>query len=165
MAVSPRQVRQLMGNFATGCTIVTMSGDPPHGMTANAVSSVSLDPPLVLICVDHETKSYEMLTEGGIDSFCINILTKDQQNLAEHFAGMNELDDSPFETQPVFTDETGAPIFEESLTYLDCIVHADHRAGDHTIYIGEVKGGETLQTDAEPLTFYQGGWGTVTLHE
>lgn len=159
--LSSDEFRRVMGHFATGVTVATMPSDPVHGMTANAVSSVSLDPPLVLICVDHETESYELFAEDEIDGFCINILTADQQPLGEHFAGMAELDDDPFESRPTRTAESGAPIFTDSLAFLDCSRHSEHRAGDHTIYVGHVEAGESLNADAPPLTFYTGDWGTL----
>ena len=165
MPIEPTQFRQLVGNFATGCTAVTMNSDPPHGLTANAFASVSLEPPLVLVCVDHDTESYEFLSDGGVDSFCVNILAKEQQDIAEYFAGMSDSDDDPFETEATLTDETGAVVFEESLAYLDCSVYDAHEAGDHTIYVGEVKSADALQPTAEPLVFYQGGWGTIAMDE
>ena len=165
MPVSATQLRQLMGNFATGCTVVTMAADPPHGLTANAFTSVSIDPPLILVCVDHETESYEILSEGDVERFCINILAREQRDLAEHFAGMDEIDDDPFKAHVSSDIDAGAPVFEENLAYLDCTTYESHEAGDHTIYLGEVVNGDALRADAEPLTFYQGGWGTIDLDE
>jgi len=146
-----------MGNFATGCTVVTLPGEEPHGMTANAFSSVSLDPPLCLVCVDHDTTCYERLS-SGTDAYGVNILTEDQQDLGEYFADMIELDEDPFETRPTRTEVTGAPIFEESIAYVDCTVEAAHEAGDHTIYVGRAEAGELLDGDAEPLLFFRGHW-------
>lgn len=126
-------------------------------MTANAVSSVSLDPPLCLVCVDHGTECYELLS-GGTDSYCLNILAADQQDLGDHFANIDELPDDPFETRPTRTEATGAPIFENALAYVDCTVDAAHEAGDHTIYVGRVQAGEVLDADADPLLFFRGQW-------
>lgn len=163
MPLNPALLREVMGNFATGCTVVTLPGDPPHGMTANAFSSVSIDPPLCLISVDHETSTYEKL-ENDIDAYCINILSEDQQDLAEHFAGMIELNDNPFESRGTRTEETGSPIFESSLAYVDCSINAVHPAGDHTLYIGEIKSTEVLNS-GNPLTFFRGQWGTIDQHD
>jgi len=162
MSVSSDRLRELMGNFATGCTVVTLPGDPPHGMTANAFSSVSLDPPHCLINVDHTTRTHELLS-GEVDSFCVNILAEEQQPLAEHFAGMRELDEDPFEHAETQAEKTGAPVFASSLAYLDCSVDAAHPAGDHTIYVGAVQSADVLET-ADPLTFFRGRWGTIDLH-
>ena len=165
MPISATQLQQLMGNFATGCTVVTMASDPPHGLTANAFTSVSLNPPLVLVCVDHSTETYEILSSGEAEGFCVNVLAHDQRDLAEHFAGMDELDADPFKTRISTDVDAGAPVFKRDLVYLDCRTNESHEAGDHTIYLGEVEDGDVLRIDTEPLTFYQGGWGTITPDE
>lgn len=161
MSVDSDTFRRVMGNFATGCTVVTLPGEEPHGMTANAVSSVSLEPPLCLVCVDHGTTSYELLSEGSADGYCVNILAEDQRDLAEHFAGMAELDENPFEARPVRTEATGAPVFEDSIAYLDCTIEAAHEAGDHTIYVGRAETAEIADPEADPLLFFRGQWGSL----
>lgn len=157
MTVSEDTFRELMSQFATGVTVVTVSGDGPHGMTANAVSSVSLDPPLCLVCVDHETRLYERF-DDGIEHFCVNILSAEQQDLGEHFAGMAQLEGSPFETRSSQVTDEGAPVFDDSLAYLACSIEAMHPAGDHDIVVGRVTDGELLDPSAEPLLFFQGEW-------
>jgi flavin reductase (DIM6/NTAB) family NADH-FMN oxidoreductase RutF len=144
---------------------MTDESGAPHGLTANAFSSVSLDPPLVLVCVDHDTKSYELLNSENADGFCINILAKSQQDLGEYFANMTELDEDPFETRVLPDIDTHAPVLEHSLAYLDCSMYESHIAGDHTIYLGEVTQGDFLNAEADPLTFYSGEWGTILLDE
>ncbi|UHQ96289.1 flavin reductase family protein (plasmid) [Natrinema halophilum] len=141
--------------------MVTLARDPPHGLTANAFTSVSLDPPLVLVSVDHETKTYELLESGEVDGFCVNILSADQQFLGEYFAGMADDEESPFESEATTTGPTGAVIFEESLAYIDCEVYDAVEQGDHTLYIGEVQGADVLSEDAEALTFFRGEWGSL----
>ena len=162
MPIDETEFRNVMGNFATGCTVVTFPDTPPHGMTANAFSSVSLDPPLCLVCVDHDTTSYELLSNGEMESFAVNILERSQQDLAEYFANMTELDEDPFEDRPTTSGVEGAPIFTDSLAYADCTLHAAHPAGDHTIYVGYAEDAEILDEDGDPLTFFRGGWGTTT---
>lgn len=160
MSVDPDRFRSVFGNFATGVTVVTYPSDPPHGITANAVTSVSLDPPLALVCIDHGTKSYELLEGGEVDGFCFNILSADQRHLGEYFADMLELEPTPFETDSTRTEASGAPIFEESLAYADCSLRDAFPAGDHTIYVGEVQAaGELAEGDA--LTFFRGEWGRL----
>jgi flavin reductase (DIM6/NTAB) family NADH-FMN oxidoreductase RutF len=154
-------LREVMGNFATGVTVVTFE-NADHGLTANAFSSVSLDPPLVLVCVDHDTRSYELLNSGEEDSFCVNILSEKQQHLGEYFAGMTELEDDPFEAEASTTASTGAPIFEDSLAYVDCNVWEEVPAGDHTIYIGEVQAADVLNEETNGLTFFRGEWGEIS---
>ena len=157
----PDTYREAIGSFATGVTVVTFPSDPLHGLTANAVSSVSLDPPLVLVCIDHDTESYELVESGAVDGYCINVLAADQQHLGEYFARMRELEESPFETEPTATGATGAPVFEESLAYLDCEVRESHPAGDHTIYVGAVQNAAVLDEEAPGLTFFRSDWGTT----
>lgn len=153
--------RDVMGNFATGVNVVTFPGGQ-HGLTANAFSSVSLDPPLVLVCVDHGTNSYELLSEGEVDGFCVNMLTADQQHLGEYFANMLDLEKNPFETEDTRTAPSDSPIFEDSLAYADCKIWDDVEAGDHTIYIGEVQEADVLNPDASALTFFRGAWGELS---
>lgn len=155
--------RNAMGQFATGVTVVTFPpADDPHGITVNAFTSTSLAPPLVLVCLDHDTKSYELLASGDADVFCVNVLAATQQSLGEHFAGMTELD-APFaDTQ---TDVTGAPYFEDALAYFDCTVHATFEAGDHTVYVGRVETATVLDDSSDPLTFFRGEWGTHSATE
>ncbi|MDZ7730575.1 MAG: flavin reductase family protein [Natrialbaceae archaeon] len=153
--------RHVTGTFATGVTVTTLPGDPPHGLTANAFTSVSLEPPLVLVCLDHETESHERFTNNEADGYCVNVLAADQQHLGEHFASITELEESPFEAEPTTTAVTGAPIFEESLAYLDCSLHDSLRAGDHTIYVGEVEEMGVLDAKSPALTFFRGEWGEL----
>lgn len=160
MTVDGDTLRRVMGNFATGVTVLVQPTDPPHGMTANAFSSVSLDPPLVLVCVDHSTECYEVF-EDGVTEFAFTILSAEQRDLGEHFAGMSELSESPFDARPTRTAETGTPIFESGLAYLDCTLDAAHPAGDHTIYVGAVEAADVLNPAADALTFFQGDWGTL----
>ncbi|PSQ17567.1 flavin reductase [Halobacteriales archaeon QS_8_69_26] len=160
MSVDPDEFRGVMGRFATGVTVVTLPSDPPHGITVNAFSSVSLSPPLVLICIDHDTRAYELLSEE-VDGYSVNVLTTEQRDLGEYFANMVDLDRDPFEADPTRTGESGAPVFEESLAYVDCTVDAAHAAGDHTVYVGAVEAAEVLSPDADPVTFYDGKWGRL----
>lgn len=165
MTVEPDQLREVMGTFATGVTVVTFSSEPVHGLTVNALSSLSLEPPLVLICIDHGTNTYELLEDSDVDGYCVNILHQEQRHLGEYFAGMTELDESPFESEQTQTRETGAPVFEDSLAYLDCSIESAYPEGDHTIYVGAVETAEVQRPDAAPLTFYQGNWGTIHTDE
>lgn len=157
-----------MGRFATGVTVVTLPGEQPHGITVNAFSSVSLDPPLVLVCIDHGTRAYELLDghDGdAVEGYCVNVLAADQRDLGEHFADIVDLGADPFESEPTRVEESGAPVFEESLAYADCTVETAHEAGDHTIYLGRVESAATLRPEAEPVTFYDGEWGTIALED
>lgn len=136
-AISPSDFRQALGAFATGVTIVTTrAGEIIHGLTANAFCSLSLVPPLVLVCVDKKAQSHNLIIAGGC--FAINILTAQQKNLSERFA-QNHLDGKErFAGVSYAQALTGAPILEHVLSWLDCKLVATHEGGDHTIFVGEV---------------------------
>ncbi|WP_336035052.1 flavin reductase family protein [Halobacterium yunchengense] len=149
--------RAAMGQFATGVTVVTFPpADDPHGITVNAFASASLDPPLVLVCLDHDTESHRLLADGDADAFCVNVLAAGQRALGEHFAGMAAVDDPFADTT---TAATGAPVFADALAAIDCSVHASFAAGDHTVYVGRVEEARVLDDAGDPLTFFRGEWG------
>ena len=152
------QLRTVMGNFAAGVTVVTLP-EPNHGITVNAFASVSLDPPLVLICIDHGTETHERLS-ADTDGYCVNVLAGDQRHLGEHFARIAEHGD-PFHEEPTRTEVTGAPVFEESLAYLDCSVYETVEAGDHTVYVGEVEAAEAFRPGTSALTYFRGEWDRI----
>lgn len=154
--VDSDQFREVMGNFAAGVTVVTLP-EPAHGITVNAFASVSLDPMLILICIDHGTETHQRL-QADTEAFCVNILSADQQYLGEFFANMTDLDDSPFETAPTTTAATGTPIFKEAIAYLDCTLADAIEAGDHTIYLGEVEAADVQRPSAPALTYFRGKW-------
>ena len=83
-----KDFRGVMGNFIAGVTVVTLPGDPPHGITVNSFTSVSLEPILISICLEHNSEAYKRLKEGMNDTFCINILAADQKWIGEYFAKM-----------------------------------------------------------------------------
>jgi flavin reductase (DIM6/NTAB) family NADH-FMN oxidoreductase RutF len=147
--------RKALGAFATGVTVITTAGPADHyGMTANAFSSVSLDPPLVLVCVVSGTRGAEALTTNGV--FAVNVLTEEQEQLSNYFAsrsrpnGRSAFDEVPFED-----GVTGSPLIKGCAAHLDCRLHSEYEAGDHTIFIGEV---QAMAVDGEtrPLLFHGG---------
>lgn len=160
--VQADQYRRVTGSFATGVTVTTLPGDPPHGLTANAFCSVSMEPPLVQVCVSEDTTSYDLLESGEADGFCVNILAADQRDLGEYFANMIEMSDSPFEVKSTSVSESGAPVFDESLAFIDCAVWDSIPAGDHTFYVGEVQEMDVLNPEKDGLTFFRGEWGEVS---
>ena len=144
--------RKIMGQFATGVTVMTMkNGDETWGMTANAVTSVSLDPPLVLVCVEKGNQTHPRVSEAGC--FALNILAADQQELSDRFAFVGPKDCSGLD---VTTDTTGAPILAGTLGHVDCQVHEVVTAGDHDIFLGEIVGGAFCE--GAPLLFFAGGY-------
>jgi flavin reductase (DIM6/NTAB) family NADH-FMN oxidoreductase RutF len=152
---SGAEFRQALGAFATGVTVITTRGeDHSYGMTANAFSSVSLDPPLVLVCVISGTTGAEMIERNG--AFTVNILAADQEPISRYFAWK----DRP-RGREAFTEiahrlgATGCPIIDGVAAHLDCRLAAAHEAGDHLIYIGEVQA-LAIAPDAQPLLFHAG---------
>ena len=150
MAFDPMLQRQIMGRFATGVTVVTTRyGEQISGMTANAVMSLSLDPPLIVVSVDRQSNMHGHLTQG--QCYAINVLKHDQEDLSRRFAKPGPKD---FSDLKLTVAETGAPIFVDTLAYVDCRVVEVVPAGDHDMFIGEPLAGETY--DGEPLIFYSG---------
>jgi flavin reductase (DIM6/NTAB) family NADH-FMN oxidoreductase RutF len=149
--ISPDDFRRVLGHFATGVTIVTTcdADERPTGLTASAFSSVSLDPPLVLICVDHKSQSYPALREAG--RFAINVLHLEHEPISRRFA-TTRLD--KFEGVAFRMGELGVPLIEGALAHLECRTVNAHVEGDHTIFVGRV---ESIQVgEGEPLLYYRG---------
>src|SRR5437660_4979831 len=141
-----------MGRFATGVTVVTTRvGEELFGMTASAVASLSLDPPLVLVCVDKRTALLEALKQSR--AFAMNILREDQEALSRRFAtrGPKEFGDIALTTAV-----TGAPIFAEALGWVDCKVTDIFPGGDHEILLGEIVAGD--YREGRPLLYFHGNY-------
>jgi flavin reductase (DIM6/NTAB) family NADH-FMN oxidoreductase RutF len=153
--------RQTVGAFATGVTVITTHGEADaYGMTANAFSSVSLDPPLVLVCVISGTVGARTIERNGV--FAVNILGMHQEPISRYFASRDRPSGhEAFGEIPYFSAVSGAPILERASAYLDCRVVAKHEAGDHEIFIGEVL---ALGVDGSvrPLLFHGGKYAGVT---
>ena len=145
--------RQAWGKFATGVSIVTTvkSDGEVHGMTANGISSVSLDPLLVLVCAGHNTSSFPLIKES--QRFAINILNEDQRPIAEYYARPTDQKSGDIDI-PITRTERGSAIVDGSLAQMDCRVINEHVAGDHTIFIGEVE--EINIADGRPLLYFEG---------
>ncbi len=153
-----RAFRDAVGRFATGVTIITVAdGGRPYGMTANAFSSLSLDPPLVLFCVDKAASAYEPIQRSG--AFAVNILAEHQQPLSDFFArhGREEKGD-PMGGFPHRSGKTGSPILDSTLGWLDCRVTEQLDGGDHSMVIGEVIDLELSEPSGSPLLFFAGGY-------
>lgn len=158
MAVDAETFRSVLGQWPTGVVLVTTTaGEAWHGMTASSFSSVSLDPPLVLVCLDKNLYSHRLISESGL--FGISILGRDQAHLGQAFAG-RAAPAERFAGHDWVTAETGAPVLSNALGWLDCrVVHA-YPGGDHTIFVGEVLAAETPRTTG-PLLFHSRSWGQL----
>jgi len=149
--------RSALGAFATGVTVITSRGeDHAYGMTANAFSSLSLDPPLILVCVISGTTGAETIERNG--SFAVNILGADQEPISRYFSWRDRPRGAEaFDEIPHGVSATGCPIIEGAAGYLDCRLADSHEAGDHVIYIGEVLA-LGYDSDVEPLLFHGGAY-------
>ena len=153
VAITDANLRKMRGLFASGVTAVTTTLDGRlRGVTVSAFTSVSLDPPLVLIALANETTLRDMLTESGI--FAVNLLSDDQEFLSERFAARAPLVNEEFEGVPYFVAVTGAPILEQSLAWYDCRVEATHPGGDHTLCVGRVEAIGFGDKDRQPLVYF-----------
>jgi flavin reductase (DIM6/NTAB) family NADH-FMN oxidoreductase RutF len=157
--VAADNFRVVMRRFPTGVTIVTTILDgKPKGFTATAVASLSLTPPLVLVCVNRLARSHPIVAQAG--RFCINLLRLDQEELARAFAAHAAAD--PFAWVRSRADLTGSPVIEEALAYLDCELAEEYSAGTHTIFIGRVVA--CGATDGAPLGYFNGGYRDFGMH-
>ncbi|MGT2445587.1 flavin reductase [Ensifer adhaerens] len=154
--IDPIALRRAFGTFVTGVTVITTRDEDgtPRGMTANSFTSVSLDPPLLLVCVAKSASSYPAFTNAGC--FAVNILHEGQVDVSGNFASK-----SPDKFQSVTHDHihTGAPVLTDSLTWFDCTTYNTVDAGDHAILIGQVRAFDTSPT--APLGFCRGRYASV----
>jgi flavin reductase (DIM6/NTAB) family NADH-FMN oxidoreductase RutF len=151
MAFDGRELRRVMGTFCTGVTIITTRDDAGHpfGLTANAVTSVSLVPPLILACVDRKAESHAHFFTSKV--FVVNVLSEEQEELSRRFAVSGG---EKFTEVPCRPGRLGALVLDGTLAYLECRIVETHEGGDHVIHIGEVECGEFR--GGRPLLFHQG---------
>jgi flavin reductase (DIM6/NTAB) family NADH-FMN oxidoreductase RutF len=155
-AVDTLRYRQVIGHFATGVAIVTCYGpDGPTGLTTNAITSVSLEPLLLLVCFDNSSRTLPAVRDSG--RFCVNVLRAGQEDLARVFASKRVAREK-FDAV-THMEAHGVPVIDGALAWLACDLEALHPAGDHTIGIGAI-----TQMDAdptgEPLVWFRGAYGT-----
>ena len=156
--ISPETFREVLGHFATGVTVVTTRlGDELHGATVNAFASVSLDPPLVLVSINKDASSHDLIAGSGV--FAVNILHAVQSDLAAVLArkGTEEADAAHrLAGIPHRIGTTGAPVLLDSLAFADCRVVDTISAGDHTIFVGHVADGGSSVFGTSPLIYHRG---------
>ena len=155
MPLDPLQFRRVMGTFATGVTVITMpTRDGAWGMTANSITSVSLEPTLVLVSVDKATRTYQHIQASGV--WAVNILAATQEAISRTFALKDIEEERTMIGTPYHLGATGAPIIEGCLSYLDCRTWATYDGGDHTLFLGEVQDAAVVDPDSPPLLFFKG---------
>lgn len=157
----PKVLRRAFGMFATGVTVVTVGGERPHGMTANSFTSVSLNPPLVLLCVDRAAVMHGRLIEVG--QFGISVLGGDQEKVARYFAdrqrpeGAAQFDSVDWHPGRI----TGAPMITGALAHFECALWRTYSGGDHTIFLGNLLSLDG-RAESEALLFFQGRFREIT---
>jgi flavin reductase (DIM6/NTAB) family NADH-FMN oxidoreductase RutF len=153
LSVSPDEFRSILGRFPSGVTVVTTKGTDgsDHGMTVSAFSSVSLEPPLVLICIEKTASIYDALTRAP--GFVVNILSAKQEQIARRFS---IVDIDRFEGVGFTRSGNGIAVLDDVLGIIECNRVALHDAGDHTVIVGEVEA--TRAENGSPLLYYRGGY-------
>ncbi|MFJ9891649.1 flavin reductase family protein [Streptomyces sp. NPDC091287] len=153
--MTPASLREAMARFATGVIVLSVGGKSIHGMTANAFSSVSLDPPTVLCCVSHSAVMHQAITTER--RFAVSVLGARQEGLARHFAdkrrplGAEQFSGLDWERGPC----TGAPLLRGALAWLECELTEIHVSGDHSVFLGRVTA-SSKGTGRSGLLFFDG---------
>ncbi|MEU4525429.1 flavin reductase family protein [Amycolatopsis sp. NPDC024027] len=156
-------LRQALGQFATGVTVLTAGGEDAHGMTANAFTSVSLEPPMVLCCVSKAARMHASIVTAG--SFGVNILAAEQEDVSKYFAdwrrpgGMAQFEAVGYTTGR----KTGSPLLTGALAWLECELAEVLEGGDHSIFLGQVVA-TSRGTGEQALVFYGGGYHRIDGH-
>lgn len=157
-SIAPEDFRRAMGSFASGVTVVTAAHDGElAGLTANAFSSVSLRPPMVLVCVGRDSRSERIIRAAGF--FAVHILAADQEEVAERFArnsGAAKFGQADWSPGP-----SGTPLLDRYLSRIVCRLSATHEGGDHLIFVGEVESLGIRPDLTVPLTYFQGRMGAL----
>jgi len=157
MSVTQAGFRKALGTFATGVTVITVDHEGlVHGMTANAFASVSLDPLLVLVCVDSRTQTHAHL--HARKRFGVNVLTEHQRRISEYYASSDRAHKDAEQQAGARFDRTphGTPVLHDALAYLECRLQTTQDAGDHTIFIAEVE--DIVVREGEPLLYFRGAY-------
>ena len=163
MPITSEQYRDALRHFPAGVTIVTIqtaAHPKPHGLTVSAFASISPEPPLIMVAIDHKHSAYEMLETPGT-TFAVNILAHDQSELSNRFAWLK--DEERFAEGEWATAVTGAPILKNALAWLDCTIYERVVAGTHTIYIGEVQASSVPRADERPLIYWNRDYKQLSL--
>ena len=151
LMVTSDKFRQVMGNFATGITVVTTldKSGKPYGLTVNSFTSVSLDPVLVLVCLDNKLSGFQSFIDSR--HFGVSMLSHTQEEISRLFAKK----DSDRPESIYFAGQLGMPLLRDSMAIMECEVVAKHPAGDHTIFVGRVEHADVLEA-AKPLLYFRG---------
>jgi flavin reductase (DIM6/NTAB) family NADH-FMN oxidoreductase RutF len=157
VSVDADAFRSALGRFASGVTVITAcdAGGGDHGMTASAFCSLSLEPPLILVCVEKIATMHDAIVSCSY--FAVNVLTQKQEQIARRFA---EVDGDRFEGIGFTRGANAIPLIDDALAALECRRTAVHDGGDHTIIVGEVESA-VWRDDEKPLLYYRGGYAGI----
>jgi flavin reductase (DIM6/NTAB) family NADH-FMN oxidoreductase RutF len=156
MPIDDARFKEALSHFASGVTVVTTEHDgTPYGMTVASFASLSLHPPLVLVCIEKSVKTHEAIRAAG--AFGVSILAGTQADVSNRFASKA---DDKFAGISVHRGESGMPLIDGAVCTLECRVQAQYPGGDHTIFIGEVLDTET--SDGEPLVYHRSAYRKIT---
>jgi 3-hydroxy-9,10-secoandrosta-1,3,5(10)-triene-9,17-dione monooxygenase reductase component len=156
-AVDPLKFRNVMGHFPTGVSVITTAHEgEKHGMTANSITSVSLEPVMILACLTRGARTALAIQQAG--RFAVNILGEHQEELSRRFAKPG---DDHFEGLDVQGGPAGLPLLPGCIAYLICRLHDVVQAGDHDIVLGNVEECDVSPNGGNPLVFFQGGYRTL----
>jgi flavin reductase (DIM6/NTAB) family NADH-FMN oxidoreductase RutF len=150
--INSEQLRLAMRQWTTGVTVVTSESNGfRHGMTVSSFTSVSLEPPLVLVSIERDVRTHQLVSQSGI--FGVSILVEEHQEISDRFAGRDSEPEDRFQGLEIFTLHTGAPLLRESLANFDCVVVDQHEAGSHSLFIGLVVA-VRRGASGKPLVYY-----------
>ncbi len=161
MAVSSEEFRNVLRHFPAGVTIVAVrAGDEVHGLTVSAFASISPQPPLIMVIIDHRHRAYRLFEQNGA-VFSVNILRQDQVELSNRFAWVK--DEDRFAVGDWREASTGAPVLAGSLAWMDCTIYGRYAAETNTLYVGEVQAAHVPEPDAPPLLYWNRGYRRLDL--
>jgi flavin reductase (DIM6/NTAB) family NADH-FMN oxidoreductase RutF len=156
LKISKDEFRAALGRFPSGVTVVTTRDNENrlHGITVSAFCSVSLEPPLILVCIEKTAGSHRAFEES--EAFVVNILREDQQHVSDLFASNSHDKFDNLKTRPGIEN---LPVLEDALVSLECRVASAYDGGDHTIYVGEIAAATV--NDGQPLVYFHGRYGKI----
>lgn len=163
MPVESGVLRSTMRQWATGVTVVTTAlGDERSGMTVSSFTSVSLEPPTVLVCLNKKSYGHDLVSRSGV--YAVSMLGLGQEALSNRFAGIDQTVTNRFEGIDITTAETGSPLLPDAIAHLDCVVRSTHETTTHTIFIAEVVYA-AVDPDRAPLVYQNRGYHALTAAE
>ncbi len=159
MAADAQSFKSALGRFCSGVTVLTLAGpEGDHGMTASAFCSLSIEPPLILVCVKKDNTTHGLLEQ--VKGFAVNLLSAEQLSISNRFAGWGFPEDQDKWADLEFTrgEASGAPLISGAMAHLDCTTWAAQDGGDHTIFIGQVESASSFgeRDDLVPLLYFAG---------